>query len=205
MGKARQKGYFSKVLAMDCETSGLNFGYDPSVGYQAVSWGLAVADAETLKVIDTLYVEIKWNGTAKWEKKAEAVHGLSKEYLEKHGLTEEQALEEIANFIYQYWPPNDEFSTNRSVRCLGHNVATFDVWFMRQLFDKFDLPFHTGNRFIDSSTIGWAVFDCFNSDDAFELVGVVRDEHKHNALDDAIASLTLVRMTRKLSQKILEG
>lgn len=196
------RGYFDKVLAMDCETSGFCVNSDdPSIGYQSVSWGLIVADAETLKPIDELYVEIKWNGEAKWDQNAENTHGLSKIYLDQHGLTEEQAVVEIANFVYKYWPPNAEFSHNRSIRCLGHNVATFDVWFMRQLFRKFDLEFKTGNRFIDTSTIAWSVFNCFNSEDAFNLIGVERKQH--NALEDARASLRLVKTVKKLSNKLL--
>ena len=202
MVDATQRGFFSKVLAMDCETSGLNGkNHDPSIGYQAVSWGFVVADADTLQPIDKLYIEIKWNGEAAWEKKAEAIHGLSKEYLEVNGVSEQEALVEIANFIYKHWDPNSEFSSQRCVRCLGHNVATFDVWFLRQLFEKFEMPLITGNRFIDTSTIAWAVFDCFNSDDAFELIGVERK--LHNSLEDAEASLALVRTTRQLSRKML--
>ena len=85
----KPKGYFSKLLVMDCETSGLAFkNYDPSIEpdgreYQAVSWGLAVVDSTTFKVIDTLYVEIKYNGLAIWSERAEAVHQMSKEYLEE--------------------------------------------------------------------------------------------------------------------------
>jgi len=204
MGKAEERGFFGKVLAMDCETSGINVnGDDPSVGYQAVSWGLIVADAETLKPVDELYVEIKWNGASKWDKGAEKIHGLTIEHLDEHGLTEEEAIVEIANFVYKYWDPKAEFSSQRSIRCLGHNVATFDVWFMRQLFRKFDLEFRTGNRFIDTSTVGWVTFDCFNSDDAFELVGVHRTAH--NSLEDARASLTLTRTARVMSKSLLEG
>mgnify|MGYP000915246600 CR=1 FL=1 len=202
MSDASSRGYFGKVLAMDCETSGVNVNSDdPSIGYQAVSWGLIVADAKTLKVIDELYVEIKWNGESKWDKKAEGVHGLTKEYLEANGLDEEEAVVEIANFIYKYWPPDAEYSSQRSIRCLGHNVSTFDVWFMRQLFNKFELKFRTGNRFIDTSTVGWVVFDCFNSDDAFDLVGVQRKEH--NALEDARASLQLVKTAKTLSKEMI--
>jgi DNA polymerase III alpha subunit (gram-positive type) len=202
MNDASARGYFSKVLSMDCETSGVNVNSDdPSIGYQAVSWGLVVADADTLKVIDKLYVEIKWNGEAKWNKKAEAIHGLTIEYLDKNGLTEEEAVTEIANFVYKYWDPKSEYSSQRSIRCIGHNVATFDIWFMRQLFRKFELEFNTGARFIDTSTLGWAVFGCFNSDDAFELIGVKRESH--NALEDAEASLALVKTTRMMSRKML--
>ena len=201
MVDASQRGFFSKVLAMDCETSGIAKGHDPSIGYQAVSWGFVVADADTLAPIEKLYVEIKWNKQSKWDSKAEAVHGLSKSYLEANGLEEQDALVEIANLIYKYWDPNSEFSSQRCIRCLGHNVATFDVWFLRQLFEKYGMPLITGNRFVDTSTIGWAMFDCFNSDDAFDLIGVKRN--KHDALEDAESSLALVRTARMMSRELL--
>jgi DNA polymerase III epsilon subunit-like protein len=202
MTDASSRGFFSKVLAMDCETSGLNHkSDDPSDGYQAVSWGLIVADAATLSIIDKLYVEIKWNGLSKWDSKAELVHGLSIDHLNKNGLSEDDAIVEIANFIYKHWDPESEFSSQRCVRCLGHNVATFDVWFMRRLFRQYELKFVTGNRFIDTSTLGWAVFKCFDSDQVFDIVGVKRNAH--NALEDAKASLTVVRAVRAMARELL--
>ena len=54
--KNKPRGYFEKILAMDCETSGLNFNaVDPSDGFQSVSWGFAVADAQTLKPISASF------------------------------------------------------------------------------------------------------------------------------------------------------
>lgn len=197
-------GWFGKILVMDCETSGLDVNNsNPSVGYQAVSWGLVIVDADSLNIIDQLYVEIKWNGTSKWEPKAERIHGLSKDYLEDNGVTEKQAITLIANFLYKFWDPTSEFSSDRVVRCAGHNVATFDVHFMRQLFDKFGLTFNTGNRFIDTSTLGWGVFDCYTSDEVFKLLGITRKEH--NALEDAKASLEVLRASRRICNTVLNG
>ena len=191
------KGYFDKILAMDCETSGLNFNsVDPSVGFQSISWGLIVADAATFKPLDKLYVEIKWDGKSGWTKEAEKIHGLSREYLDKNGMTREEAAGAIGNFVYKHWNPSNDFSYQRNVRCLGHNVATFDIWFMRELLEPFQIMFPTGNRFIDTSSIGFATFGCFTSDEAFELIGVQRKEH--NALEDAAAALKLVQTVRTL-------
>ena len=199
---SKPRGYFEKILVMDAETSGLAFNsVDPSMDprpgdvYQSVSWGLVVADARTLKPIDKLYVEIKWDGKSAWSDKAQAVHGLTKEYLAEHGLTAEEAACEIASFIL------DHFSADSMVPVAGHNAGTFDIFFMRRLLNEFEIMFKTGNRFIDTNTIGFTVFGTFNSDDLFDLIGVKRTEH--NALEDAMASLRVLHKTRQLANTIL--
>lgn len=196
------RGQFQKVLFMDAETSGLAFNsvdpsHDPETGdtYQSVSWGFVVADAKTLKPIDKLYVEIRWNGESQWNERAEQVHGLSKEYLRENGLSEEEAACEIATFVLNHFDPD------RPVCCGGHNVATFDVFFLRRLLGKFDIMFKTGNRFIDTNSVGFACYETYNSDDLFDLIGVNRDQH--NALEDALASLNVVYKTRKIYESIL--
>lgn len=193
----KPRGYFEKVLAADCETSGMSYNHlDPSTGFQSVSWGLIVADAQTFKPIEKLYVEIKWDGKSEWKEDAEKVHGLTREHLEQNGLTKEEAAVAIGNLIYKHWPPNSDFSFQRNVRMLGHNVRSFDYYFMKQLLEPFGIMFSTGNRFIDTSSIAFAALNCYNSDDAFDLVGVKRDTH--NALADAQASLDVVRAVRTL-------
>lgn len=196
------KGFYDKILVMDAETSGLAFNsddpsHDPCTGevYQSVSWGLVVADAQTLKPIAKLYVEIKWDGISTWSDKAQSVHGLTKDYLEEHGLTEEEAACEIASFVL------DHFDADAMVPVAGHNAGTFDIFFMRRLLRKYEIMFRTGNRFIDTNTIGFTVFGTFNSDDLFTMIGVKRTEH--NALEDAMASLRVLHKTRQLANTIL--
>ncbi len=205
------RGYFNKVLALDCETSGLNFNaFGPGVsdGYQSVSWGFVIADAQTLKPLDELYLEIKYDGTSKWNDVAAKIHGLTKDYLSVNGMSNEQAVEEIVNFVLNHWDPEADTSSERNIRCLGQNVATFDIWFLIKLFEDAGATelrkaiFPTGNRFIDTSTVGY-LLGCFNSDDLFEMVGVNRGAH--NALEDAHASLTAVRKAKKMYNLLLEG
>lgn len=198
------RGYFEKVLALDCETTGLFFNtddpsYDPTTGktHQSLSWGFIVADAKTLKPIDKLYLEIKWNGVSEWNKKAEEVHGLSKEYLDKNGLTEEQAVEQIGNLIIQHWPSN-------KICLLGHNVVSFDMWFFKRLMRSqgIELPF--GNRHIDTFALGQCTLGTFNSDDLFAECGLpVRTTH--NALEDIEYTLESARRIKMIFQSALEG
>lgn len=189
------RGQFSKFLSIDAETSGLAFNsvdpsYDSTTGteYQSVSWGMVVADAVTLKPIDKLYVEIKWNGESEWSDGAEKVHGLSRDYLDENGMSEEDAACEIASFVLEHFDPN------KPVVLCGHNVTSFDVFFLRRLLNKFGIMFKTGNRYIDTNSIGFACYGTYNSDDLFDLVGVNRGEH--NALEDALAALKVVHATR---------
>ena len=197
---SKPRGYIDRVLFIDAETSGIAMGqidptFNPATGekYQAVSFGLVVADAATLKPIDQLYVEIKWDGESVWDKRAEAVHGLSLAYLEEHGMDEEDAVVEIVTLILKHWGPD-------SAVCLGgHNVATFDKFFLSKLLQKHGMPVRYGSKTIDTNAIGFATFGTHNSDDLFEMVGCpARDPAHHNALVDALNALTAVRIIRKL-------
>ena len=120
----KRSAKFDKILALDVETSGLNrTELDPSIGYQIVSIGMIMADTTTFTPSDQLYLEIQWNGEAKWDNFAESIHGLSRDYLVKHGLTEEEAVEKIALFLDKH------YGTDTAITCLGQNVSRFDVAF----------------------------------------------------------------------------
>lgn len=194
------RGYHPKLLVLDTETSGLAFNQDdPSLEsdgrtYQMVSCGMLVVDTKTHKILDTLYIEIKWNGESEWSTQAEQVHGLSLQYLEDNGISEEDAAMEIGNFILNH------FGTGL-VQCAGHNVSTFDIWFIRRLMRKFDIMFKTGNRFVDTHSVGYTCYETYNSDDLFDLMSVKRE--LHNSLEDAKASLKVIKNTRQIYQSIL--
>jgi DNA polymerase III epsilon subunit-like protein len=207
----KPRGYFQYLLAMDCETTGLCTNQDdpthnPDTGerHQAVSWGLIVADSTTLKPIEKMYVEIKWNPTSKkqqkadsqWGTRAEQIHGLTQAYLEKNGVDEEDAVVQMGEMILKYWGPTG------NIRCLGHNVHTFDMPFFRDLFRRHGVPLKFGNRHYDTNSIGFATFMTYNSDDLFEAVGF---EHRgdHNALTDAEQALESARIVRKIFTKAI--
>ena len=204
--KGLPPGYFKYVLAIDCETTGLKFNADdPSEGHQAVSWGIIVANADTLQPVDTLYVEIKWNEDSikarkrdpEFGKKAESIHGLTFEHLEENGMDEERAVVEIGNLIMNYF-------ADGNIRTLGHNVATFDLWFMKRLFRKFDIELKFGSRHIDTSSLGYVNFGVYTSDQLFEEVGF-DDRGTHDALEDAAMALEAARRMRLIFQSGLDG
>jgi DNA polymerase III epsilon subunit-like protein len=202
----KPRGHFDLILALDCETTGLAYGSDdPSYNaatnqsYQAISWGLIVVEAARMKTIEELYVEVQWDGKSEWMSSAEKVHGMSKEYLAKNGKTPEQAVELIANLVVDYWGPSSP------ICLLGHNVTTFDRYFLLRTMREQGIELKLGNRHIDTFSVGFGTFGTFNSDELFEAVGLpVRDPNKHNALVDAQNAVAAVRTTRAIFQHALE-
>lgn len=192
----KPQGWFDKFLVIDCETTGLNFDHsnpDITDGYQSVSWGLIVSDMKTMKPLDELYVEIKWDGVSKWHHKAEQVHGLSKAHLEANGLDSEDAAVEIATFI------GSHFEVDETIVCMGHNVARFDIPFLKKLLIKHDFPFSFSHRCLDSSSLAAMTIGSFTSQGMFDELGIERGKI-HNALEDSRATLQACRIIRKMFQ-----
>lgn len=184
-----------KIIAVDVETSGFSKGDDITLNYQIVSIGLIIAD-KNFKEIDSFYCEIKWNGISEWDKYAEKIHGLSKEYLDANGLDEEDAVFAITEFLLKHIEP-DEY-----IFFLGQNPRNFDVPFFTKLTNKHDVHFKIAHRTVDSFSIGFAAFGAQNSD---ELFGMFYDTRKeHNALDDARMSLGVCRRVKKIIKAALE-
>jgi len=193
-------GYHKYILAIDCETTGLNWDTDdPSIGHQAVSWGVVVADAQTLVPVEKIYVEIKWNKESEaafaadptFSTKASEIHGLTRAYLEEHGVTEEDAVILILELILKYWGPSNQ------LHCLGHNVHSFDVPFMKAMLRRHGAEVKFSSRHTDSHSVGFALLESYTSDQFFSTLGFV-DRDGHNALEDAEQALECVRRCRVL-------
>lgn len=191
--------HFTKFLAIDCETTGLSkVGDDPSVGYQMVSIALIVSDVKTYSEIESLYLEIKWNGDSIWDDYAYKIHGLSKEYLEENGVDEEEAAAQIVELIMRH------FDTTKGITLMGHNVATFDRYFLRGLLRKFDVDLKFSHRTIDSFTLGLVTIGAFDSDELFDKMGLA-PRRMHNAIEDIRYTLKSVRIINKLVQRCLDN
>ena len=205
--KNKPTGYFKYLLAIDCETTGLDFNSDhPSNGHQALSWGVIVLESDTFTPVEELYVEIKWNEESKaareadpkFGKRAEEIHGLTYDYLEENGVTEEEAVELIGSLIMKYWGPTV------SIRTLGHNVHLFDLDFLRSMFRRHGIDLKFGNRHYDTNSIGWAAFETFTSDQLFELIGF-DPRGKHNSLDDIKMTIAAAKVVRQIVQKAINN
>jgi len=189
----KPRAYFNLLFAFDCETSAINFDnkLNPAKGCQAVSWGIMILNANTLETLEELYLEVKWNGVSEWSMDAQKVHGLSKEHLEENGISEEDALVEIANLIGKYW------AGDTMVNTLGHNSISFDLPFLFDLYDKHDMRLKFSYRNIDTNTLGFTLLRTYNSDDLFASLGLP-ERKTHNALEDIQYTVECVRRTRIL-------
>lgn len=204
----RRPALFDLTLACDAETTGIAFGEvdptrNPATGekFQAVSFGFIVANVHTLQPIDELYVEIQWDESYVWSDGAQAVHGLSREYLKENGMTREEAAHKVADFIEKYFGPIDSI---RKICLLGHNVATFDRYFLIDLLQSVGRVPQLGNRHIDTFSLGVVTVDAFSSDELFDMIGIERDPKNHNALDDTKAALKAARTIKKLMKAKLD-
>ncbi len=206
MSNDKITGSFTKLLAMDAETTGLNFDTDdPSIGHQPVSWGFIVADALTLHPIEEIYIEIKWNETSKMARKAdptfgvsaEKIHGLTFPHLEEHGVTEEEAVVQIANLIIKHFGPT------ALVKTLGHNVTMFDLPFLRAQLRRHNIDIPFSSRHYDSNSVGFITTGAYTSDSLFSTMGF-DTRSSHNALDDTRLALESCRRIRVLWNSLVK-
>lgn len=214
--KGKPRGYFEYVLAVDCETTGLCFKnpdndespvYNPTTGerHQALSWGFIVARADDFSTVEELYLEVKWNEESLQQRLnnpsfgvgAEKVHGLTFQYLEENGISEEEAVLRIGELILKYFGPEN------AIKLLGHNVHLFDLAFLRDLFKRHGIPLKFGNRHYDTNSAAFMTFKTWNSDELFEQVGFDA-RNDHNALDDIKMTLEAARVIRLIFQKALQ-
>lgn len=199
----KPKGKFNKFLVIDTETSGIQKNSDDSAvnihtkSYcQALSVALIVADSDKLTSLDELYIEIQWDGSSQWDMEAQRIHGMTKEYLMEHGVSRSEAVELIGNFILSHFGPNT------AITIAGHNPH-FDLCFLRELMRSEDIELRFSNRMIDTNSVGFAVYNTYNSDDLFNLFSA-KPRDTHNALLDARSVLKVLNITRMLSTRLME-
>jgi len=188
-------------LLVDWETSGAAFGQDSSVEHQGIAVGAIVFDLVTLEPVDELYRELKFDAKYKWTMEAEKIHGLSREHLEANGVSREEALADLIEMMIKYWPPG--FFAKRGteptskILVAGHNKG-FDMDFTNQLFQDHDLQIVFHHVSLDTTMVSFAVSGLYKSDDVFERWGGVNIRGLHNALEDARATLTVLRTIRQI-------
>lgn len=167
--------------------------------YQGISFGAIVANAETFEPIETLERSVKFDSNKyKWSAEAEAIHGLSIEWLEKNGVTKEEAAADLASLILKYWGPTG------LVMFAGHNTG-FDVHATDQLLGEFGIMPVAHHVLLDTSGLGFVLINEFKSNQVFELLGGIDKRGMHNALDDASATLAALRNAKQIFAAGLAG
>lgn len=171
-------------LCFDTETS--NSDYKTGM---ALSFGLIIFNTKTYEALDSLYIEVKFDDRFKWSEEAYQVHGLSKEYLNKKGMSREDAAVEIGQFLYKY------FQTENFI--VAGQFTNFDINFMKQLLDEFEIPFNYHHCIIDMSNLYYVLMGSYKSDSIFDFLGFdIRD--KHDALEDAYLTLEAIKLASQL-------
>ena len=112
-------------------------------------------------------------------------------------MTEEEAALAIGTLVLKYWGPDG------NICLLGHNVATFDMWFLKRLMRNQGVELSFGNRHFDTFSLGQGTLCIFNSDDLFNECGLpVRA--KHNAMEDIEYTLESARRIKMIFNDILD-
>jgi DNA polymerase III alpha subunit (gram-positive type) len=185
-------------LCFDWETSGSDWNGSTHIHYQGISCGLAIFDLRTFEIIDEMYEEIKFDESKyKWSEDAYKIHGLSREHLEKFGLTQEEFAIKVVEWLLQYFGPNP------TIMVAGHNIE-FDIRMMEQLLEQFELMFKLHHVKIDTACISLVAFGSHKSDDLFSICQV-GDRDTHNALEDVRMTVEAMKTVRLLVQEAFNG
>jgi DNA polymerase III epsilon subunit-like protein len=180
------------ALVIDWETSGADFGQDSSKNYQGLTFGAIIANTDTWEPVETLYRELHFDETKyKWTDGAEKIHGKSREYLAEHGVPREEALADLIEMLMRYFAPGGK------ILVCGHNVG-FDCDFTNQLFSDFGVPIVFHHVMVDTSGIAFVLVGEYKSDVVFNLLGDIGERGSHNALEDATATLAVLRNAKNI-------
>jgi oligoribonuclease (3'-5' exoribonuclease) len=171
-------------LALDWETSGYTLP-NYTDRHQGISYGAIVFDMRTLEPIESLYQEIKFDPKKySWSIEAEKIHGITKPYLEAHGVSQEEAAFALVGLVSKYMGTED-------VVLLGHRVH-FDKAFTNQLLESEGLALKYHPTVIDSCSIATVLMELTYSEDIFNTLGLP-PRGKHNSLEDITYTLEAVK------------
>lgn len=199
----------TRGICIDWETSGATWGGDSTKDYQGVSFGAVVFDTATFTPVESLYREIKFKADKyQWSDDAQNIHGLSREYLEENGVTQEDAAVALLELILKHFGPDP------LVMMLGHNTE-FDRRFTNQLLNSIEFEFSVERLIpeftqikmhhvvLDTSSLGFITMGLYKSDLLFKKIGF-EDRGIHNAQQDAWQTLMTCKIIKDLVQSALE-
>lgn len=198
-------------LWADWETTGADFegGLKSTFEkYQGISVGLIIADNESFEEVSSLYVEIKFDSVKYlWTPEAEKIHGLTEEYLADHGISRQNALESIIDFLSEYFGYGFISAleeTPESKICFGGHNVNFDIMATQQLFNDFGFNIGIHHVLLDTSAAAFIAVGLSKSNDVFTYFGA-EERTTHNALEDVRQSLAVAHGIKKLVQASLNG
>lgn len=180
-----------KILVVDTETGGL----DP-VSESILSLGACVLDTDSGEVEDKFYVLIHEDPIIA-NPKALAVNGLSIEDIQEHGVSPSVAITMLGEFMRKHGL--------RKPMLAGHNIAGFDMGFIRRLYKQAGVKFLPFDyHVLDTMSVavllrafGHLPVERVTLDNLCQHFGInIRDGGEgaqHNALEDAVATAKLLQ------------
>jgi DNA polymerase III epsilon subunit-like protein len=179
-------------LAIDWETSGYSIP-NYAAKHQGISFGALIFDTSDFSIVETMYIEVKFNSSKyEWDAGAEKIHGLSREHLEAHGVSQEEAAQQLAGMILKY------MGTDKIV-ALGHRVH-FDIAFTNQLMESVGFELTWDPIKLDSAAFALTFLGVTKSDDLFDMMGMP-PRTEHNSLEDVIYTIESIKGIRDFFMK----
>lgn len=200
-------------LCIDWETTGAKFGGDSSRDHQGIQFGAIIFRTDTFEEVEALKCYVKFKADKYvWTEGAQKIHGITREYLEEHGVPQEEAAEKLLELLVKYFP------AGAKVMVLGHN-AEFDISFTDQLLRSVGVAFAVkwaevegepdvvipiNHVLLDTSSTGFITMGIAKSDLLFKQMGFAA-RGDHDALDDARMTLQTAQAIRALCQAGLDS
>jgi len=150
----------STWFCIDIEAS----GPVPSL-FDMISLGAVAVHEEsdgTLRIGDAFYVEIIPTAPG-WEAEAEAIHGLSKAYLEQNGVSRKTAMEQLTAWVEAKTDPGCKATF------VGHN-APFDWSHVAWCFAAEKMPNAFGYKALCTKALATGVLGCHWLDSGKETI-----------------------------------
>lgn len=176
------------ILCLDFETSGLS-----SKVHQGLQVGAIVLSADFKDRLGECCISVRFDDSRfQWTKEAELINGRRKDDIQRRPSLREGALE-FASFLRQHFDPNIP------IVLAAHNPQ-FDYDFLKQWLREagVDKEFKISHRQIDTYTLGRVLFDCRNSDELFQHVGIIRGDH--DACEDVEAVVRILQCVRGIRE-----
>lgn len=182
-----------KVAAVSLETTGASINSDISKQFQIISFGVSIASTKDFTPIESMYKEIRWNRSSTWSPELESVHGFTKPYLEENGIDEDIGAAYLADIFLNHFEDGP-------VVLLGHNICSFTLPHIQNLFYKYDIDIRFSSRMYDTFSVGNLLFNLNTSKEIFKSLKL--DVNDLNALHKANAYLKLYKLSKVYLDKM---
>ena len=188
------KKQIHRYIALDVEGSGVDFNNS-----QVIECGAIFLD-EDLNPIQEKEWKINYipKDFPDWNKDAEAVHKISYEEAQTHGIDPEEFIKEFEQEVFKFYGTN----TDQSVHIIGVN-AYYDYLMLECVWKKYRRgDFFLSLRTMDVNSIGLFVVGISGLSSLMENFGIEDDkEQRHSALYDAKLHLEVFKKLSKTAKE----